>query len=81
MTDYEKHMYDTVQLFSATDPLHLPNRCVRYWIQFRDMETERFCEGATDWTSVNNYAQALCAEHDVCIVDRSDKGTYLHLTL
>jgi hypothetical protein len=81
MSSYEAAWFDVVQLFSATDPIHLGDRRVRYWVRFRGRETERFSEWATDWARVSACAEALRAEHDVAICDRSDKGSLLHLTL
>ena len=66
-------MDDVVEVYSATDAPHLPDRDVRYWVEFRGRKSAKL----TEWTTVNAWAQALCAEHGVAIVDRSDKASGL----
>lgn len=69
----------TIEIFSATDPVHVPDRRVRYWGEFEGKKTET----RTEWGPVNEWAQRLCAEHpDVAIVDRSDRDSgYLRSVL
>jgi len=35
----------------------------------------------SEWEPVNSVAHSICAEHDAALIDRSDKGAYLNLTL
>jgi hypothetical protein len=71
-------MTSTVELFSATDPIYVPHRRVWYWAEFRGAKSERL----NDWETVNARTQSICAEHEACLVDRSDKGSgYLLSTL
>lgn len=71
-------MKPEVELFSATDPVHIPHRQVWYWTEFEGMKSER----SNDWATVNARAVAICVEQNRCLVDRSDKGSgYLFATL
>lgn len=70
-------MRDEVQVLSATDPPYVLNRRVWYWVEFRGQRSERL----NDWASVAACAEAIRAEDDGVLIDRSDKGTYLHLTV
>ena len=71
-------MNDTIEIFSATDPPHVPDRQVWYWLEFRGMRSER----RTEWGPINRHAEALIAEHDAVVIDRSDKESgYLRSTL
>jgi hypothetical protein len=63
----------TVEIFSATDPPYLADRRVLYWLEFNGRRSVR----AEDWATVDRWATAICAEHDACIIDRSDKGSGL----
>jgi hypothetical protein len=69
----------TVEIFSAIDPVYLPDRQVRYWGEFKGVRTE----ATTEWGPVNAWAERLCANHpDVAIIDRSDKDSgYLRSVL
>ena len=60
-----------VEIYSATDPPHVPNREVWYWVEFGDIKFER----TTDYHVSLRRAERLCAEHDTAIIDRSDKGS------
>ena len=64
-------MTRTVELFSATDPVYVRNRRVWYWLEFDGMRSKRL----TEYGSVLEHANALVAEHDACLIDRSDKGS------
>ena len=64
-------MTPPVEIFSATDPRYIPERRVWYWVEFQGRRSER----REDWATVNGWALALCAEHDTCLIDRSDKGS------
>lgn len=67
-----------VELFSATDPPHVPTRCVWYWTEFKGARSERLSE----YAPVLARAKAILAEHDACVIDRSDKDSgYLAPTL
>jgi hypothetical protein len=64
-------MIETVEIYSATDPVYFADRQVWYWVEFRGMKSER----VTDWSTVDGHAKAILAEHEACLVDRSDKGS------
>ena len=64
---------ETVEIYSATDPVYFTDRQVWYWVEFHGMKSERL----TDWPTVNAHAKAILAEHDACLIDRSDKGSGL----
>lgn len=68
-------MTPAVEIFSATDPVYYPVRGVWYWLEFEGKKSEP----CTDWAIVDKWADALCREHDTCLVDRSDKGSGLLL--
>jgi hypothetical protein len=68
-------MESTVEIFSATDPPHVHERRVWYWLEFEGRASERL----TEWALVNEWALALVAEHDAYLLDRSDKGSGLLL--
>lgn len=69
----------SVEIFSATDPVHVPDRQVRYWGEFEGRKTEVI----TEWGPINAWANQLCdSNSDVVIVDRSDKDSgYLRAVL
>jgi len=52
---------ETVEIYSATDPVYFTDRQVWYWVEVHGM-------------TVNTHAEAILAEHDACLIDRSDKG-------
>jgi hypothetical protein len=64
-------MIEPVEIFSATDPIYVPNRQVWYWTEFLGMKSQR----ATGYAPVLEGALALTVEHETCLVDRSDKGS------
>ena len=66
-------MTETVEIYSATDPVYFADRQVLYWLEFRGVKSERL----TEWATVNTRAAAILAEHDACLIDRSDKGSGL----
>ena len=72
-------MNDYIEIISYTDPPYIAERQVWYYLAFQDRQSAH----VNDWVTVNAWALALYAEHDGrhAICDRSDKGTYLHLTL
>src|SRR5260370_29731317 len=61
----------SVEIYSATDPPHVPNREVWYWVEFGDIKSER----TTNYQVAHRDAERLRAEHDTTIIDRSDKGS------
>lgn len=69
-------MRPPVELFSATDPPHVHDRRVWYWTEAEGLRSER----QNEYAPVLARAQALCAEHDTCLIDRSDKGSGLLLS-
>lgn len=64
-------MTPAVELFSATDPVYVPNRRVWYWTEFNGLRSERL----EDYEAVLVRALVIRQEHDTCLVDRSDKGS------
>ena len=67
-----------VELFSAVDPIYRVDRSVRYWTAFNGAKSETL----TDYAPVLERALALCQEHGVCLVDRSDRDSgFLRSTL
>lgn len=64
-------MEPAVELLSATDPGYVQPRRVWYYTEFEGMRSERL----NDYAPVFARAEALCAEHDTCLIDRSDKGS------
>ncbi len=68
-------MTPDVELFSATDPVYVADRRVWYWTEFDGVKSERL----NDYATVLLHAEALMAEHDACLIDRSDKGSGLLL--
>jgi hypothetical protein len=68
-------MTPDVELFSATDPVHVEDRRVWYWTEFKGVRSERL----NDYTPVLRQAEALMARHGACLIDRSDKGSGLLL--
>lgn len=68
-------MTPAVELFSATDPPYVAHRRVWYWVEFQDARSVRLNE----YAPVLGWAEALCGEHDTCLIDRSDKGSGLLL--
>lgn len=69
-------MKPVVEIFSATDPVYVPDRRVWYWTEFRGVRSERLNE----YAPVLERAEGLLAEHGACLIDRSDKGSGLLLT-
>ena len=64
-------MTPEVEIFSATDPVCEPNRRVWYWLEFDGKKSQR----RNDWATINAWALALLAEHNACLIDRSDKDS------
>jgi hypothetical protein len=64
-------MKPAVEILSATDSIVAPNRSVWYWVEYDGKKSER----REDYKTVLAWAWALVAEHDTCLVDRSDKGS------
>jgi hypothetical protein len=71
-------MRETVELFSATDSPNMRDRQVQYYLEFRGRRSAQVTEHAP----VLDWANALCAEHDAVLIDRSDKDSgYLRRVL
>jgi hypothetical protein len=67
-----------VELYSMTDPVYVTVQSVWYWVEFEGLRSEK----TEDYKLALSWAQALCVEHDTCLIDRSDKGSgYLLSTL
>jgi hypothetical protein len=71
-------MNDEVEIFGMTDPPHVPNRSVWYFVEHhgqRSANTQRHAEAEV-------WAKAIADEHQVFVIDRSDRGNgYLLSTL
>lgn len=71
-------MTPEVEIFSATDPPHVRDRQVRYYLEFRGNRSTQL----TEYRPVLAWAKALCVEHEAVLVDRSDKDSgYLRRVL
>jgi hypothetical protein len=67
-----------VEIFAAADPPMRYARQVWYWLEFDGPKCERLAE----YAPVLARAKALCAEHGVLLIDRSDKDSgYLRSSL
>jgi predicted DNA-binding transcriptional regulator AlpA len=67
-----------VEIYSATDPVHVPNRSVWYWVEV----SERRYDRTESYQEALTLAESLREQLDSVIVDRSDKGSgYLLSTL
>jgi len=66
-------MTATIELISATDPPYVRDRRVWYYTEFNGVRSDALNE----YLPVLARAEALCAEHSACLVDRSDKGSGL----
>ena len=70
---YDFKMETPVEIFSATDPPHVVNQQVWYWLEFAGTMSARL----TSWAPVNELANVICAAAGTCIIDRSDKDSGL----
>ena len=67
-----------VEIYSATDPAHIRDRQVWYWVQ----HGERVYPRTTDYHQAEAQAEEIRMLHDGVIIDRSDKGSgYLLWTI
>ena len=64
-------MTSEVEIFSYIDPVYVQNRRVWYYAQFRGMKSQH----RSDHSPILNWAEAIRAEHDAVLIDRSDKGS------
>src|SRR5438445_3426412 len=61
-----------VEIYSATDPMYMADRQVRYWGEFEGEKTPE----STEWAALDAWARGICARYpDAAIIDRSDKGS------
>jgi hypothetical protein len=67
-----------VEVFSYIDPVYVRDRNVWYYAQFQGIRSEHLTEHAP----IAELAEAVRAEHDGVLIDRSDKDSgYLRRVL
>lgn len=67
-----------VEIYSATDPIHVANRTVWYWVEVLEKKYER----TENYQEALALAESLREQLDSVIIDRSDRGSgYLRSTL
>jgi predicted DNA-binding transcriptional regulator AlpA len=68
-----------VEIYSATDPINVPDRRVWYWVEINE---ERQGERTESYQEAAAVAEKLREQLDTVIIDRSDRGSgYLLSTL
>lgn len=73
-----KRMNNEVEIFGMTDPPYIARRSVWYWVEFEGRRSDK----TESHAQAEAWAASLCAEHDTCLIDRSDRGSgYLRSTL
>jgi hypothetical protein len=67
-----------VEIYSATDPIYVPNRSVWYWVEVEEKKYDR----TENYQDALALAENLREQLDSVVIDRSDKGSgYLLSTL
>jgi hypothetical protein len=74
-TTFEQQNWDYPQIWSWTDSPHVADQRVWYCVEFRGLKSEP----TENYGEALAHAEALCAEHDTAMIDRSDKGCGLLL--